>query len=368
MTVHDVETMVRAWAPPDIAWERDAIGLQVGDARARVRGVLVALELTPAVIAEAVRNGMNLVVTHHPLLFRPLRALTEEDPSGALALRAARSGLQVFSAHTNLDFTREGTSFALARRLGLGAIRFLTTPYRREVKIVTFLPAAAADRVTAAMAAAGAGVIGGYTGCSFRSPGTGTFRGGAGTSPAVGRAGRREAVPEVRLEMLAHRDVLPAAIAALRRHHPYEEPAVDVVPLENLSPDHGKGAIGELPRPLTLRAFLQNVKRRLGAPVLRFTGVPNRRIRTVAVCGGAGAELLGDAVRAGADVFVTADVTYHAFHDAAGRIALVDAGHFETEAPVLEVVARRLRSLARARRSRCPVRVARSVTNPIAGM
>lgn len=368
MTLRDVDAMFRAWAPPDLAWERDNCGLQAGDPAARVRGILVALELTGPVLDEARRGGMNLVVTHHPLLFRPLRSLTEDGGTGSLALRAARERVNVYSAHTNLDFTREGTSFALARRLGLRDVRFLATPYRRSVKIVTFLPADAADGVAAALAGAGAGVIGAYTECSFRNAGTGTFRGGPGTRPAVGRAGRRESAPEVRLEMIAPRAILPEALAALRGRHPYEEPAVDVVPLENVSGDAGQGALGTLPRPVTFGSFLRGIKRSLRAPVLRYTGAAARRIRTVAVCGGAGAHLLADALRAEADVFVTADVTYHVFHDAAGRIALVDAGHFETEAPVLDVVARRLRSLALRRRSHCPVRVARSATNPIAGM
>lgn len=364
MTLRDVAAVIESWAPRGIAWESDNPGLQVGDAGLRVRGVLVSLDLTPAVVVLAVRRRANLIVSHHPLFFRPLRALPASSETTAVVAMLLRHRIAAYAAHTNLDFTRGGTSHALAERLGLTEVRFLRPITGRHRKVVTFVPAAEADRVMEAMAGAGAGVIGEYERCSFRTSGTGTFRGSRRARPAVGRALHLEQVQEVRLEMVVTADAAGAVVAAMRRVHPYEEPAVDVYPLDAGPADFGMGVVGELRRPVALGGFLAGVRRKLGTPHLRYTGDPRRRVRTVAVCGGSGAELLADAVRAGADAFVTADVKYHAFHEAAGHIALVDAGHHETEYPVVGAVVRRLRAAWGTRNNAPPVTAA-PTTNPI---
>jgi dinuclear metal center YbgI/SA1388 family protein len=368
MTVAEIHRFFERWAPREIAWERDNPGLQVGDPTARVRGILLALDATERVVAEAARRKANLLVTHHPLLFRPMRTVTTGDTQGRIVRSLLRSGVHLYSAHTNLDFTRGGTSFALGDRLGLRSMEFLTTPYRLSAKVVTFGPAADVPAIAAAMSAAGAGTIANYDSCSFRTPGTGTFRGNRSSRPAVGKRGRMEQVQEVRLEMIAARRDLERVIAALKQAHPYEEPAYDVYPLENVSTAYGMGVLGTLPHSTPLRSFLASVKKRLGCGALRWTGTAGMRVRTVALCGGGGSELLDEAVRRGADVFVTADVSYHRFHDAAGRIALVDAGHFETEYPVLATVAARLRETLRGERTPVPVLMARSSINPVAYM
>lgn len=365
MTVQDVREIMDAWAPPSIAWEGDNVGLQVGDPAMRVRGILVALDVTEGVIAEAGRRGANLIVSHHPLLFRPLRSLTPASPVARSVTALASRGIALFAAHTNLDFTRGGTSFALAGALGIEGADFLRKPYRLQSKVVTFVPPADADAVARAMSEAGAGIIGEYDQCSFRMEGTGTFRGGAASRPAVGTRGRHERVREVRLEMVAPRQAVPRVVRALVSAHPYEEPAYDIVALENVDRAYGMGVIGELPRRVSLARFLATVRRALGARAPRFAGDPRALVQKIAVCGGSGAALLDDAIASGADVYVTADVKYHAYHEADGRLALVDAGHYETEFPVVGAVAEHLRRAIAARGERAGVRTAARPTNPV---
>jgi len=363
MRVRDVAAILEEWAPPEIAWEGDNVGLQVGRGDDPVRGILVSLDVTDDVIREARQCRASLIVSHHPLVFRPLRAVATDTPLGQRIAGLLRYRIALYAAHTNLDFALAGTSFALAERLGLSGARFLRAPYRVQKKIVTFVPQADVDRVAGAMAKAGAGVIGNYEACSFRIAGEGTFRGNAASNPAVGRREALERVQEMRLEMAVPGPRVSAVVAAMRASHPYEEVAFDVYPVDGPSREYGTGVVGELDRPLKLRSFLGRVRRSLGIPHLRYTGNPDRAVRRVAVCGGSGAELLPAAIAAGADAFVTADVKYHAFHDSAGAIALIDAGHYETEVPVVHSLARRL--AARLRGTGILVSSTRVTTNPV---
>lgn len=368
MKVHDIHRFFQQWAPAEVAWEKDNIGLQVGDDNGVVKGILVSLDVTGPVLAEALRRRTNVIISHHPLLFRPLRSITPREQAGRYVQELIRNRVHAYSAHTNLDFTRGGTSFALAGRLGLVGVDFLVKRNKLNFKVVTFVPAAQAQRVADVMAQAGAGTIGNYEQCSFRMEGTGTYRPNDGANPVVGTRGRLEKVPEVRLEMIVPRWNLAGVLSAMKQAHPYEEAAYDVYHLENHGDDSGMGVIGELKRPQPLSSFLRKIKRSLGTTALRWTGNPDRIIHRVAACGGSGADLLDEAVNQRADVFVTADVKYHGFHDADGRIALVDAGHYETELPVVHTIVERLKSHVRDRRERIPVYATTVSTNPIAGM
>jgi dinuclear metal center YbgI/SA1388 family protein len=365
VTVRDIQELMESWAPLDIAWERDNAGLQTGDPGAGVRGILVALDVTESIVKEALRRGANLIVSHHPLLFRPLRSVTAGTSQERCLGELLRKRVALYSAHTNLDFTRGGTSFALAEALGVATEGFLRTPFRLQSKIVTYVPPSHADAVASAMAAAGAGVIGEYESCSFRGEGQGTFRGGAGSHPAVGRKGNLEHAQEIRLEMVAPRRGVESVVRAMTGAHPYEEIAYDVYPLENASREYGMGAVGTLRRKVPLRTFLATVRRTLNTPALRWSGEPRTPVRRVALCGGSGSDLLGDAIASGAEAFVTADVRYHTYQEAEGRIALVDAGHFETEIPVVAAIVERLRRETLRRGERIPVRAASGSTNPV---
>ncbi len=363
MTIADIEQIIEGWAPQWTAWERDNVGLQVGDRARSVSRVLVALDVTEQIVEEAREKRAELIVSHHPLLFRPPSSITASNDIGRLVLMLVESRIAVYSAHTNLDFTKQGVSFALAETLGLKKIRFLSPLKGMQSKIVVFVPADHADRVAEGMSSAGAGVIGEYSSCSFRLSGAGTFRGSPNSHPVVGKAGRPETVEEMRLEMIAPRARVSAIVAAMKEAHPYEEVAYDVYPLDNESTNYGMGAIGELEAAQTLKTFLEHSKRALKAEALRFTGDLHRKIRHVAVCGGSGSDLLPTALSAKADVFVTADVRYHTFH-AAGDLALVDAGHWETEQVILEPLADRLRRAAKQKKQRLEVLVTQYSTNP----
>jgi dinuclear metal center YbgI/SA1388 family protein len=326
---------------------------------------MVALDVTEGVVAEARRRKADLLVSHHPLLFRPVQSVHPGTAVGRCLRALITADVALLSAHTNLDFAQGGTSFALGEALGIENIEFLRSPYRTQKKIVTFVPASHVDSVADAMAAAGAGKIGNYDQCSFRVAGTGTFRGNALSRPAVGQREVREQVPEVRLEMVAQEWDVDRVVRSMISAHPYEEVAYDVLGSEAAAPAYGMGIIGSLPRSVRPETFLRTVKKALGAGSVRCTPFPAGRVQRIAACGGSGADLLPEALRQRADAFVTADVKYHAFQEARGQIMLVDAGHWETEFPVVRVLASRLRKEIRREGGDVSVGVATTPTNPV---
>ena len=337
-TVHDIAAALEAWAPPASKFDYDNVGLQVGHRDRTVHNVLVALDLTPGVVDEAVEICAEMIVTHHPLFFRSQKRLLGDDLVGGMALRMAEKGIAYYAIHTNLDLAHGGVSFALAEKLGLQDIRFLEPAEGTLVKLVVFVPETHAEAVRNALAEAGAGRIGNYEACSFETKGTGRFRPGPGAKPHIGEAaGGLESVQEVRLEVEIMRWDLSRVLNSMRAAHPYEEVAYDVYPVEQPASRVGSGAIGALPSVLPLNEFLGEVAKQLDAQCLRYSGDPDQSIKTVAVCGGAGAGLIGRAMASGADALVTADVTYHRFFEAldaegSHRMAIIDPGHYETEA------------------------------------
>ena len=365
LRVTNIVQMFEDWAPKWTAWEKDNVGLQVGNKQNKVTKVLVTLDVTSQIVNEAIAQKADLIVSHHPLLFRPTSAVVANDPIGELILQLAEHKIALFSAHTNLDYAQGGVSFTLAQRLGLKDIRFLTPLKNSLAKIVAFVPDGHLEQVINAMTQAGAGVIGKYSSCSFGTKGTGSFYGSPASNPFIGKSGKLEFVGETRLEMVAPRAILSGVVAALKAVHPYEEPAYDIYFIENTNPNFGMGALGKLPKTQPLGLFLKSLKRILGIGALRYTGSLTQKIQNIAVCGGAGSDLLPDAITAGADVLITADVRYHAFQKAQGSIALIDAGHWETEHVVLKPIAARLRSAARAAHEPLTVFISKYKTNPI---
>ncbi len=336
--IADIMKALESWAPRASQQSYDNVGLQVGDAGKNLSKAIIALDLTPAVVEEAIANGAALVITHHPLIFRPLKSVTQQDWHGSLILKLASAGIALYCIHTNLDAAKGGVSFALAEQLGLTDIRFLRPIKDTLVKLVTFVPADHFEVVREALAQAGAGQIGDYDACAFSSTGTGYFRPGASTNPHIGEAGGDlTSVNEIRIETEVLRWYLPTAIRALQASHPYEEVAYDVYPLKQAGTQVGMGAIGMLEKPESLQTFLKRAATALSTDGLRFVGDPDAEVKCVAVCGGSGADLMSDAMHTGADAFLTADITYHRFFDVldtAGnpRMALIDVMHYETEA------------------------------------
>ncbi|ADG98673.1 protein of unknown function DUF34 [Segniliparus rotundus DSM 44985] len=336
--LHDVVAALDAAYPPRLALDWDAVGLVCGDLDEAVDKALVCVDVTEAVVDEALETGAQLIVAHHPLLLKGVHSVSADTPKGRLAHRLIRGGCALFTAHTNADRADPGVSDALAEALGLRIVGPVEPVMTEELdKWAVLVPAGDAERVCSALFAAGAGKIGQYDQCSWRTDGVGQFRPLDGANPAIGRVGEVERVQEARVEVIAPKRLRSALLAALRHAHPYEEPAFDVFPQAPLPTALGLGRIGELERPEPLRDFLARAAQSLPAVPegLRATGDPGQLVATVAVCGGAGDSLLGAVAQADVDVYVTGDLRHHPVdeHVRAHRTALVDVGHWASERP-----------------------------------
>ncbi len=349
MTGNEIIKYLEEWAPKEISWQKDNAGLQVGTGSAEIKNILLALDATEEVIDDALDKDCNFIITHHPLLFYPLKKINTDDGStSALAARLIKNDITLYSAHTNLDYTKEGVSFSLAKALNLHNVTFLSRLKLNQYKFTVFVPAADADKVADAIFNAGGGNIGEYSRCSFRTAGTGTSEGSDESDPAIGEKGKFTTIKEVKIEVIIDAWILNKVIAAVNEVHPYEEPAFDLIPLHNAATRYGAGAVGMLARPMPADKFLEHIAKKLNAQSLKFSEPRGGKISKVAVCGGSGSEYLADAINAGADAFITADVKYHTFQDARNKILLIDAGHYETEIFSLDELQRRLKAFIKA--------------------
>ncbi|RPE09797.1 Nif3-like dinuclear metal center hexameric protein [Chitinophaga lutea] len=331
MYIHDIIQVLEAFAPLSYQEHYDNAGLIFGSPETPVTGVLLTLDATEAVLDEAKEKGCNLVVAHHPIVFGGLKKITGRNYVERVAIKAIKNDIAVYAAHTNLDNVRGGVSAMMAARLDLQHTRVLAPKRELLRKLYTFAPLADAEIVRAALFAAGAGHIGKYRECSFYSNGTGTFKGAPDTDPYVGKPGERHLEEETRIEVIFPAHLEDWVIRALLQHHPYEEVAYDVVKLENAYAEVGSGLIGTLPAEMDEMDFLHLVKERFNTACVRYTPLRGKKVRQVALCGGAGSFLLKQAKSAGADAFVSADFKYHEFFDAENQLIIADVGHFESE-------------------------------------
>lgn len=345
-TVADVLARLASLAPPRLAEDWDNVGLQVGDPGWPVRRVRVALDPLPETVAAACEDGVDLLITHHPLLLKGVRHIDFGTPFGDLVRRAAEARLALAAAHTNLDSAPGGVNDVLAARLGLVNLRPLVPAAAAgEVKLVVFVPVEAEEAFLEALYATPAGRIGDYTNCSFRSRGTGTFRPGVAAQPYSGVPGAVSHAEELRVETVVRREDLPAVVAALRRAHPYETMAYDAYRLSAADdPRAGLGRVGEFEGPVALRALAADVKQRLALASVRVVGRPDLRVTRAAICSGSGSSLLASFFASGAQVYISGDLRYHDARDAEARgLGLIDIGHFGSERPVVALLAERLR-------------------------
>lgn len=335
--------IIEDWAPKPIAWDRDNVGLQIGSLQRQVKNVLLCLEVNQRVVSEAIKKKCNLIISHHPLLFHPIKKLdiTSNEQSRIIE-QLIKNNITLYSAHTNLDFAKNGVSFQLAKKLKLSNQKFLHNLSSNQSKIAVFVPVTHADKVAEAIHNAGAGVIGEYSNCSFRTSGKGTFKGSDKSNPNVGRKNKLEMVDEIKIEVLTDSFNLNRVINALKLAHPYEEVAYDIYPLSNENVNYGMGVIGELTDAMTESQFLNFVSKSIGTKNFRFTHGKQSKIKKVALCGGSGSDLLEKAIGSSADAFITADIKYHTFQEAESKILLIDAGHYETEIPVLDEIKKRI--------------------------
>jgi dinuclear metal center YbgI/SA1388 family protein len=361
MNVQSVVEAMAKIAPPELAEKWDKVGLQIGRPGRELTGpVLVTIDLTEDVLQEAVEAGCSMIVAYHPPVWEPMVRVTAASPRERIVLGAIEAGIAIYSPHTALDAAQGGlTDWLCAGISGAGpdgriagdcrALRpHPEQPATQQVKIVTFVPEKDADRVRSSLATGGAGIIGKYQVCSFAAPGTGTFLAGEGARPAVGEAGTLQRVPEVRLEMVCARAALPIALETLRNFHPYEEPAIDVVALEP-TPRRAAGAGRRLAldKPATVGELARRLKGFLGCNVVKMsTPWPDRPISRVAVCAGAGADLVAAAVADACEVFVTGELKHHEVVGALNReLAVILGGHTNTERGYMPHLARRLEPL-----------------------
>lgn len=342
----DIIRVIEQWAKPSLAEEWDNVGLHVGDPEQPVERIMLALTPSEAAIAAAVEQQADMLVTHHPLLFKPIKAVTAQSAAGRSIYQLVRNGVALYCAHTSLDAADGGVNDILAKALGLEKSRALIPAEAQSpwYKLVVYVPQGYEEIVRQAICAAGAGRTEGYyDNCTFRGAGTGTFRPLEGAEPFLGEAGEVNQVPEFRLETVVHRAQLEAVLTAMLAAHPYEEVAYDLFKLAPDPQQAGMGRIGTLPQAVPLERFLAQTARALQIEDIAFCGDRSRLVQTVALCGGSGSSFLKEAKRAGADVYVTGDMKYHD-----GQLAqeldlpVIDAGHFATERLILPIMAQHL--------------------------
>ena len=361
MLLRDITGFFERLAPLMYQESYDNSGLQVGDYAMEITGALVTLDITMEVIDEAIRKELNLVIGHHPLIFGGLKSVTGKNMTERVVQKAIKNDIAIYASHTNLDVIRQGVSGKICEVIGLKNTRILEPVAGKLRKLVVFVPSAHAEKVRQAIFESGAGVIGNYDSCSYNTEGHGSFRGGDETNPFAGKQGELHFEPEVRVETIFPEHVKGRVITAMLQAHPYEEVAYDIYPLDNKYPEVGMGMIGELETPLEETEFLELLRERFRTGVIRHSELLDKKIRKVAVCGGAGSMLLRKAISEKADIFVSGDFKYHQFFDADGKIIIADIGHFESEQYTREI----FYDLLKKNFPKFAVRLSEVNTNPI---
>lgn len=334
----DILAIIESIAPPALQESYDNSGLLVGDGNMEINKTLLALDCTEAVVEEAISKGCNLVIAHHPIVFSGLKRFTGGNYVQRTIAKAIKHDIAIYACHTNLDnVLKQGVNQRIAAKLGLTNGRVLEEKENQFYKLVTFIPLAHVEKVQNSVFAAGAGQIGNYAECGFTSEGKGTFKATQGAAPYVGNLDEQHTEAEYRWETVFPRYLKSAVLGALRETHPYEEVAFDLYPVEQTSAAIGAGWIGEYEHPVSREQFLARLKSAFGLSVVRYTASANDNISKVAICGGSGSFLTRKALQAGAHAYVTADVKYHEFFDAEGRMMICDIGHWESEQYTTEI-------------------------------
>jgi len=331
MILRDIVAYLDTEVPLSFQESYDNSGLQIGEPEKEITSALLTLDVTEEVLDEAIETKCELIISHHPLIFSGIKKITGKSYTDRIIFRAIRNDIAVYSSHTNLDVHSSGVSIKMAEKIGLRNVKILSPLTNRLLKLVTYVPGTHMENVRKAVFEAGAGFIGNYDYCGFTADGTGSFRAGDATSPYVGEKGKVHLENEVRFETVIFTHEKDRVVKALLGAHPYEEAAYDLYPLLNSNVNIGLGAIGDLIPGMDELSFLKHISTLFDARGIRFSGMRNSTVNRVALCGGAGSSLLNDAISAGADLFLTADVKYHTFFEAENRILLVDTGHFESE-------------------------------------
>lgn len=336
MIVKDVTKYLEKIAPLHLQESYDNSGLQVGDYKSEVKGVLVSLDVTLEVIDDAIKQQCNLIVAHHPVIFGEIKNVTKSSLTGSIVFKAIKNNINIYAIHTNLDNVPNGVNSKIAEVIGLKRKKILL-PKENLLKLVVFVPESHSDKVSQALFSSGAGNIGNYKNCVFSSTGEGSFLPISGSNPYKGKEGSLEKVKEEKLEFIFPEYLLSDIIQSMNIAHPYEEVAYDIFKLQNSS-NTGSGLIGVLEKPIEELEFLKLIKKKFHAAGLRHTKLINRPIKKVAICGGSGSFLLKNAMLENADIFITSDYKYHQFFEAENKILIADIGHYESEQFTIDLI------------------------------
>jgi dinuclear metal center YbgI/SA1388 family protein len=332
-------------APRRLAEGWDNVGLLVGDGRQIINKVMVCLDVPEWVVSEAVDRDVDMIISHHPMIFNGIKRVNSETATGRKLLSLIKNNIALYCMHTNYDIVAGGLNDIFAKELGFSNSDVIEETYREKLfKLVVYVPAGYEEKLISAMCSAGAGYIGKYSHCTFRAKGIGTFEPQKGSKPFIGTEGKAESVEELRIETIAPEKLINKVVKEMLKVHPYEEPAFDIYETKNQGQVMGLGRIAELENETTLSVYAGNIKALLGANHVCFAGDPDRKIKKVALLNGSGNKFINDARFAGADVLVTGDMQYHGILDALEMgLCVIDAGHYATEKIMIKYVAEYLK-------------------------
>ena len=343
LKIKDITDYLEKWAP--LAWQEsyDNAGLLCGNKHDELKGALISLDMTEEVVEEAIARGCNLLIAHHPIIFKGLKSLTGKNYVERTVIKALKNDIALYAIHTNLDNVSTGVNRKICEKIGLKDVEVLVKKPGLLQQLTVFVPAENTEELLSALYAAGAGQIGHYDNCSFRVKGTGTFKPDEQANPAIGSRLQQEEVQEERVEVIFPAYLRNKVLAAMLQAHPYEEVAHFLHSLDNQYQEVGSGMLGYLPQPMEAREFLLSLKEKMQLSCVRHTTLPEGNVQKIAVCGGAGSFLLGAAKAAAADVFISGDFKYHEFFDAEDRLLIGDIGHYESEVFTKELIYGKLR-------------------------
>jgi dinuclear metal center YbgI/SA1388 family protein len=346
-TVADIIKAMEKIAPSSLAEDWDNVGLQVGQKNWAVKKVWVSLDPGLDVIEDACQNDADLLITHHPLIFKPLRSIDFSTPTGSIIRMAAQRKMAIFSSHTNLDIVAEGLNDALAEAIGLKSLKILGKPVEDDkVKLVLYVPEEYEKKILDVILQTKAGSIGEYSACTFRNRGKGTFRPGSSATPFIGKTDEFSVANEIRIETVVQKDDISEVIEYVRSHHPYETMAYDLYPLLTNDYCNGIGRIGELHEKIELKSLALKIKEKLRLKYVKISGNHELTVNRAAICTGSGSGMMKYFLSSGAQVYISGDLRYHDARDAqAANLGIIDIGHFASEHLIVDVLAKRLKRM-----------------------
>lgn len=361
MKARDIISTIEELAAVQLQESFDNSGLLIGSGEEEVTGVLICLDVTMPVIDEAIEKGFNMIVSHHPMIFNAIKRINMSNVKDEMIVKAIKNDIVIYAAHTNIDSSMPGVSSVLGKALGLTNISILHPKSDFLCKILVYVPNNHADIVRKAIFNSGGGCIGNYDSCSFNSEGVGTFRGNSESNPFVGRKNELHQEPETRIEFMIPRYMQNKVLRAITEAHPYEEPAFDIIPLNNKLMNKGLGVVGDLIEPMSEIEFLDMVKATINLKALRHSKIRGRMIKRVALCGGSGSSFIRDAITANADIYLTAELKHNEFLDYQDNIVIADIGHYESECLIKNLI----RDILLKKNSNFAIRISEAEDNPV---